>query len=81
MPNPSGEPKPTEAEGETSNSENLDQTESDTLQKYGSCWPKSQLRIRKVPSNPRTGGAQSPPVAEWAKPTNTNFTPDAEGDP
>ena len=81
MPNSSGEPKPTEAQDETSNSENLDQAGSQHI-------PEDMDPAGQDSATDSEGAVQSedwwqasPPVAEWAKPDNASFTPDAEVDP
>ena len=80
MPNPSGDPKPTEAEGEPLNSENLDQTESEHIAQQMD--PAAQEPVTDSESAVQSEDWWSavPPVAEWAKPTNTNLTPSAEVD-
>jgi hypothetical protein len=81
MPNPSGEPKPTEAQDEPSNSENLDQAGSRHT-------PEEMDPAAQDSATDSEGAVQSedwwrasPPAAEWAKPDNASFTPDAEVDP
>jgi hypothetical protein len=81
MPNSSGEPKPTEAQGEPSNSENLDQTDTEHI-------PQEMDPAAQESATDSEGAVQSeesedwwsasPPVAEWAKPANANFAPDAD---
>src|SRR4029453_14766561 len=81
MLNPSGDPKPTEAEGEPLNSENLDQTESEHIAQQMD--PAAQEPVTDSESAVQSEDWWSavPPVGEWAKPTNTNLTPSAEVDP
>jgi hypothetical protein len=81
MPNSSGEPKPTEAQGEPSNSENLDRTDSEHI-------PQEMNPAAQESATDSEGAVQSeesedwwsasPPVAEWAKPANANFAPPAD---
>jgi hypothetical protein len=81
MPNSSGEPKPTEAQGEPSNSENLDQTDSgDAPQEMD---PAAEESVTDSEGAVRSEDwwIPSPPVAEWAKPANANSAPTAELDP
>jgi hypothetical protein len=80
MPNSSGEPKPTEAQGEPSNTENLDQTDSGHI-------PQEMDPAVQESATDSEGAVQSedwwtasPPVAEWAKPANASFSPAAESD-
>jgi Domain of unknown function (DUF4388) len=80
MPNSSGEPKSTEAQDELSNSENLDQTDSEHI-------PQEMDPATQEPADSE-GAVQSedwwsatPPVAEWAKPASADFAPAEEVDP
>ena len=68
MPNSSGDPKPTEAQGEPSNSENLDQTDDGHI-------PQQMDPAAQEPATDSESAVQSedwwsatPPVGEWAKP-------------
>ena len=81
MPNSSGEPKHTEAQGEPSNSENLDQADSGHI-------PEEMDPAAQESATDSEGAVQSedwwrasPSVAEWAKPANASFSPPAEVDP
>jgi hypothetical protein len=72
MPNSSGEPKPTDAQGEPSNNEDLGQADSGSV-------PQEMDPAAEEPVTDSEAAAQSedwwtptPPVAEWAKPANQN---------
>ena len=83
MPNSSGEPKPTEAQGEPLTSEEQDQTSSERI-------PRETETAAQEPATDSESALQSedsedwwvpsPPVGEWAKPANANFTPGVEVD-
>jgi hypothetical protein len=79
MPKSAGKPKSTEAEGESSNSENLDQTDSGhTPQKTGPAPQEpadSEAAVRS-----KDWWVPSLPVGESAKPTNADFVPTKEVD-
>lgn len=74
MPNPSGEPEPTEAQGEASNNDNLDQTQS-------SYAPQDMDPAAEEAITDSDWWIPSPPVAEWAKPADAGSAPAAEVDP
>jgi hypothetical protein len=69
MPNPSGDPKPTEAEGEPLNSENLDQTESEHIAQQMDPAAQEPVTDSESALQSEDWWSAVPPVAEWAKPT------------
>ncbi len=84
MPNSSGEPKSIETQDEPSNSENLDQTDSDHVPQEMDPAPQesatdSEGAVQSEESE--DWWSASPPVAEWARPADADFTPPAEVDP
>jgi hypothetical protein len=81
MPNSSGEPKSTEAQGEPSNSENLDHTESEQIPQQVEPAAQESAADSEGAVQSEDWWSASPPVGEWAKPTNANLTPSAEADP
>jgi hypothetical protein len=81
MPKSSGEPKPTEAQGEPSNNENLDQTDSGHIPQEMDPEAKESATDSEGAVQSEDWWSASPPVAEWAKPDNASFIPAAEVDP
>jgi hypothetical protein len=80
MPNSSGDPKPTEAQGEPWNSENLDQTDDGHIPQEIDPEAKESAADSEDAVQSEDWWSASPPVGEWAKPTNANLTPSAEVD-
>jgi hypothetical protein len=81
MPNSSGEPKSTETEGEPLNRENLDQTDSEPIPQEMDPAAQDSATDSERAVLSEDWWRASPPVAEWAKPANASFIPDAEVDP
>jgi hypothetical protein len=81
MPNSSGEPKHTEAQGEPSNSEDLDQADSGRIREEMDPAAEESATDSEGAVQSEDWWRASPPVAEWAKPGNASFIPAAEVDP
>jgi hypothetical protein len=81
MPNPSGEPKATEAQGKPSNRENLDQADSGHIPEEMDPAAQESAADSEAAVQSEDWWRASPPVAEWAKPADARFIPAAEVDP
>jgi hypothetical protein len=80
MPNSSGEPKPTEARGETSNNEDLDQADSRMVPQEMDTAAEEPVTDSEAADQSEDWWTPTPPVAEWAKPANQHSAPAAELD-
>ncbi len=80
MPKSSSKPKPTEAQGKPSPSENLDKTDrGNTPQEMDTAAQKSATDSEAAVQS-KDWWVSSPPVGEWAKPANANLIPGAKVD-
>jgi hypothetical protein len=81
MPNSSGEPKATEAQGEASTSEAQDQTNREHIPQELETGAQEPPTDSEGTVHSEDWWTPSPPVPEWAKPANATFAPSAEADP
>jgi hypothetical protein len=80
MPNSSGEPKSTEAQGEPSDNENSDKTDRGSNPLETDPAAQEAATDSEVAARSKDWWVPSPPVGEWAKPTNADFVPTKEVD-